>query len=164
MLEAIYLLDISPNLLKHCHAIDMTIDESWIDERIYWTLIQLVTTPYKSLQHTDRRSQSRCFQRRTSVCFRAHVLAGWRPFHASQILCFAADCRLSHWLNCVFKSTMSSNWPMGLLIKPRYGPQSRRLYGFHRNIFPFTECFSKIGDWNRTQNIYNTNRICHCIK
>jgi hypothetical protein len=103
----------------------VTIDGVCIDSRIYWTLIQFVTTPHKSLQHTDRCSQSR-----TSLYFRADLLAGCRPSLANHILCSAVDCRPSHKLTesstqlRVLDSTVLSRLTKFSKSKSRYDRRS----------------------------------------
>jgi hypothetical protein len=57
--------------------LSMTIDWVSINNCIYWTLMQLVTTPHKSLLHTNQCSQSRCSVTAPQLpCSAACVLAG----------------------------------------------------------------------------------------
>jgi hypothetical protein len=72
----------------------VTMDEVWIDDSNYCTLYtQLVTPLYKSLSHRLVFSVTiftaplgNIFRQRTFLCFRAHVLAGWRPSHTDVLL------------------------------------------------------------------------------
>jgi hypothetical protein len=70
----------------------VTTDGCWFGNRIYWTLIQLMTTLHTSLSHRLVFSVTvftvlldNVFQRRT-FCSRAQVLAGWQPSHTNLLL------------------------------------------------------------------------------
>jgi hypothetical protein len=69
------------NIITCC----MAIDGVWIGNRIYWTILQLVSTLHRSLPHTvfSFTLLGSGFQRRTFLCFRTHALLGWRPSHAN---------------------------------------------------------------------------------
>jgi hypothetical protein len=100
-------------------------DRFWIDDWIYWT--QPVTAPHKSLLHTDRCSQSGCFQWRAFLCFRAHVLSGWRPSHANLILSLQiADSQLS----------LQTADSLGLSRRPSYVASARTAYKTPPPTFP----------------------------
>jgi hypothetical protein len=67
----------------------VTIDGFWIDNWIYWTHTARGYTSQVTITHKPVFSVTLLgngFQRRTFLCFRAHVLAGWRPSHANLIL------------------------------------------------------------------------------
>jgi hypothetical protein len=65
------------------------VDRFWLDSWIYSTLLQLVTALHRSLSHRLVSSVTLLgigFQWCILLCFRTHVLPGWRSSHANLIL------------------------------------------------------------------------------
>jgi hypothetical protein len=97
----------------------VTIDEVWIGNRIYWTLKQLVTTLYKSLEFSVTVFTAllgNIFQKWTFLCSRAYVLA--RCVHNTPA---TAVSRLL---------TQPDLWSVGqsvLVSSPHLGPMTRFL-------------------------------------
>jgi hypothetical protein len=92
----------------------VTIDGFWIDDWIYGTLIQLVTTPHKSLLHTGQCSQSRSSvtasnSRRSSASRLMSLQAGDHLTPASYPHCELSTATYGCCLSAVAHSL--TNWP-----------------------------------------------------
>jgi hypothetical protein len=84
----------------YCHVISVALDGSWIGSRTYWTLYNSwlhLTNHYNTKPGVLSHVASRKF-----LCFRAHVLAAWRPSHVNLILPLIADSGCLN-LNSVFR-------------------------------------------------------------
>jgi hypothetical protein len=108
----------------------VTIDGIWIGNRIHCAL-------YNSWLHFKThyirvfsvRLFAIGFQRQTVLCFRAHVLAGWRPYHANLI-----------YLGYLEVTVQVYSWKLrGVVISHSFASSaSRRLKFSYKSILPCT--------------------------